>query len=78
MPWWIMLFCPNWAFNIAKVGSKTLPKSEVVSVRNACRAAPTVFSSETLVCSEEKVSFDFCIFVAITAVNGIGVDALCK
>jgi hypothetical protein len=29
MPWWIMFFCPNWAFNIAKVGSKSLPKSEV-------------------------------------------------
>jgi hypothetical protein len=32
MPWWIMFFCPNWAFNIAKVGSKTMPKSEVWSI----------------------------------------------
>jgi hypothetical protein len=32
MPWWIMFFCPNWAFNIAKVGSKTLPKSEVCAI----------------------------------------------
>jgi hypothetical protein len=25
-------FCPNWAFNIAKVGSKTSPKSEVEAI----------------------------------------------
>jgi hypothetical protein len=33
-PWWIMFFCPNWAFNIAKVGSKSLPKSEVWSINS--------------------------------------------
>jgi hypothetical protein len=25
-------FCPTWAFNIAKVGSKTSPKSEVEAI----------------------------------------------
>jgi hypothetical protein len=30
--WRIGHFCPNWAFNIAKLGSKTSPKSEVEAI----------------------------------------------
>lgn len=32
MRWQIGHFCLNWAFNIAKVGSKTSPKSEVEAI----------------------------------------------
>lgn len=52
MGWRIGIFCPNWAFNSAKVGSKTSPKSEVEAIDSLVKnekapAAPGLSRSQT-------------------------------
>ena len=52
MGWRIGIFCPNWALNSAKVGSKTVPKSEVEAIDSLVKnerapAAPGLSRSQT-------------------------------
>ena len=57
----------------------------VIQISQKAPAAPGLFGKkllssilETLIGTEEEIPFDFCVLIAVAAVNGIGINALCK